>query len=176
MSVLKSKRKESKFEFYAGALKLREDIIYILLRDFGVKTRMRDIDFYASKMSEEDAQFFESLLDKYEIQHKLPEEYPNWLIHKFRDMIFDTTQTMIKSITSAYSIWPTNQVEVEEKRIWQDRAIGACENLLQDFTLIIDILPVNANKYVRYVDMIEKEIKLLKGWRKSCNKFFKGTT
>ena len=38
---------------------------------------------------------------------------------------------------------------------------------------IISIIPVDAQKYMRYVDMIEKEIALLKGWRKSDNKILK---
>ena len=36
--------------------------------------------------------------------------------------------------------------------------------------LAIEILPINAEKYMRYVDMIEEEIALLKGWRKADNK------
>lgn len=38
---------------------------------------------------------------------------------------------------------------------------------------IISIIPVDAQKYIRYVEMIEKEIALLKGWRKSDNKILK---
>ena len=36
--------------------------------------------------------------------------------------------------------------------------------------LAIDVLPIDAEKYMRYVDMIEREIALLKGWRKADNK------
>lgn len=169
MSVVKNKRTQSKWEFYNTAIKLRNDIIVLLLRDFGIKTRQRDIDFYKHHMNEEDAKEFEELLDKYEIQ-KIPEEYPSWLINKFRDSIFDILRSLHLCITRAYTIYPTIEREWEEKRIWQDRAIGCCENLLQEFTVVIDILPVDANKYIRYVEQIEKEILLLKAWRKSSNK------
>lgn len=172
MSVVVSERKESKYQFYKNAISLRESIIFLLLRDFGVKARMRTIDFYKTKMEESDAKLFESLMAKYEIQ-KVPEEYPNWLIEKFRDTVYRLLEDMHKDITFAYSIWPTNKAEFEEKRIWQDRAIACCESLLQEFTLIIDILPVDANKYVNYVKKIDDEIKLLKGWRKSSNKLNK---
>lgn len=52
-------------------------------------------------------------------------------------------------------------------------AIGNCEQLLQEMQYIISIIPVDAQKYIRYVEMIEKEIALLKGWRKSDNKILK---
>ena len=35
----------------------------------------------------------------------------------------------------------------------------------------METLPVNADKYLRFGELIEKEIALLKGWRKSDNKF-----
>lgn len=172
MSVHVSERKESKFKFYYQAVELRKSITFLLLRDFGVKTRIRNIDFYTNKMEEVDAKLFGELLEKYKIKN-IPEEYPTWLIIKFRDSIWNCCQDMTKAITNAYTIWPTNKAEYEEKRIWQDRAIMACESLLQEMTLVTDILPVDANKYIKYVDMIEEEIKLLKGWRKSSNKLNK---
>ena len=38
----------------------------------------------------------------------------------------------------------------------------------------IETLPVDVNKYLRFADMIQTEINLIKGWRKSDNKFRKG--
>jgi len=35
----------------------------------------------------------------------------------------------------------------------------------------IETLPVDVNKYLRFAEMIQTEINLLKGWRKSDNKF-----
>ena len=35
---------------------------------------------------------------------------------------------------------------------------------------MISIVPVDAEKYMQYVEIIEKEIALLKGWRKGDNK------
>ena len=61
-------------------------------------------------------------------------------------------------------------MEADERRLCQDRAIADCESLLQELQLVIDILPVDGEKYMRYVEMVEKEIALLKGWRKADNK------
>lgn len=35
---------------------------------------------------------------------------------------------------------------------------------------VLSIFPVDAEKYMVYVEMIEREIALIKGWRKSDNK------
>jgi hypothetical protein len=43
LSVLKSKRGLSKLEFYHNARKLRRDITSLLLRDFGVRNKVRKI-------------------------------------------------------------------------------------------------------------------------------------
>lgn len=45
--------------------------------------------------------------------------------------------------------------------------------MLQELQYIIEVLPVDANKLLRYVDMIDKEVALLKGWRKANGKIAK---
>ena len=45
MSILKRKRNVAKMEFYHNALKLGLMITEFLLRDFGIKSRRRDLEF-----------------------------------------------------------------------------------------------------------------------------------
>lgn len=61
--------------------------------------------------------------------------------------------------------------ELVERRLCQDRAIGQCYRLTQELQYAIETLPVDVNKYLRFADMIQTEINLIKGWRKSDNKF-----
>ena len=58
MSVLKRKRNISKMEFYHNAIKLRLMITELLLKDFGIKSRRRNLDFAKDvyDMAEEDVQ------------------------------------------------------------------------------------------------------------------------
>ena len=58
-----------------------------------------------------------------------------------------------------------------ERRIHQDRAIGYCQALMQEFFAIISTLPVDHNKYDRIAEYIVKEIDLIKKWRTSDNRF-----
>ena len=85
------------------------------------------------------------------------------------------TATAIGAIgaASVNSIYPINLHELEVRRDYQTAAIGACEKMLQELQYIIEVLPVDANKLLRYVDMIDKEVALLKGWRKANGKIAK---
>ncbi len=168
MGVLARKRNLSELEFYKNAITLRRDMTFLLLRDLGVKSTVRNMRVNTKKMDAEDAAVFTDLLEKYRL--KIAGDYPDWLIDKLRSSMWDILRDLMINITKAYTIWATCKVEAEERRIAQDRAIACCENLLKELELAVEVLPVDAEKYMRYVKIIEREIALLKGWRKADNK------
>jgi len=174
MSVIKNKRSLSSLEFFHNALELRKEITDLLLRDFGVKDKTRTTNMMPKMyhMTDDDKALFTELCNRYKITSVL-EIYPEWLINNIRSGMLDIMRDMIRNITSANSIYPTSEEEFYERRIKQDRAIGNCEQLLQEMQYIITVLPTDVQKYMKYVDMIEREIALLKGWRKSDNKILK---
>ena len=169
MSVLARKRSQSKYEFYTNAVRLRCEITKLLLRDLGVKKLVRNLVIKTDNMEPQDADLLLGVMEKYELK-AFPAEYPQWLIQKLRDSIWEIMRDMHVNITRAYSIFATNMAEANERRNAQNRAIADCESLLQEMQLAIEVLPIDAEKYMRYVDLIEKEIALLKGWRKADNK------
>ena len=171
MSVIKNKRSLSELEFFHNAIRLRKEMTGLLLRDFGVKARNKDTQVFPKlyKMDKDDGKVFLELCEKYKIVSTL-ETYPEWLIREFRESILMNLRELIKNITCANSIYPACLAELTERRICQDRAIGNCETLLQEMAYAMSVLPNDANKYMHYVDMIQREIALLKGWRKSDNK------
>lgn len=171
MSVIKNKRSLSDLEFFHNAIKLRKNMTDLLLRDFGVKARQRDPHIYPKRfaMDKEDGERFLELCDKYKIT-SIVDDYPKWLIDEFRESILLNLRELLANITAANSIYPTCMIELDERRIRQDRAIANCEVLLQEMSYALSVLPVDVNKYMGYVDMIQREIALLKGWRKSDNK------
>ena len=171
MSVIKNKRSLSDLEFFHNAIKLRTTMTDLLLRDFGVKAKNKNAQVYPKKfkMDKEDGERFMELCEKYQIT-SIIESYPDWLINEMRTSILENLRQLLANITSANSIYPVCIDEWIERRLRQDRAIGNCETLLQEMAYVIAVMPVDANKYMRYVDMIEREIALLKGWRKSDNK------
>ncbi len=166
------KRELSDMEFYKVAIRMRKEITFLLLRDFGIKNKIRKASAVTNGMSEEDASVFRSLVEKYDCAYIL-EEYPSWLVDKMRSSVLDILQQLMMNIRQANTIYPTNESECYDKRNIQNHAIGNCEQLLEEMQYIISVVPTDANKYMRYVDMIEKEIALLKGWRKSGNEKLK---
>jgi hypothetical protein len=155
VSVLKNKRGLSKLEFYNNARKLREDITNMLLRDFGVRDKIRK-----TKTPEN-------------MEVTIIEGYPEWLIVFFRQNIINILRNMMLNITAGNTIYPTTYDELALRRRYQSGAIVNCEQLLQEMIYCSDILPIKMEKFIPYIDAIEFEIKLLKGWRKSSNKLEK---
>ena len=149
--VVKNKRNLSRLEFYNEARKLREDLTNFLLRDFGVRNKV----------------YKEITEDNTEVTTILG--YPDWIIDYFRKSIISVLNSLMDNIVAANSIYPVNTREVEERRILQDRAIANCEQLFQKLIYCADVLPVSLLKFEPYAERIDKEIALLKGWRKSTN-------
>lgn len=171
MSVLKSKRKTSRLEFLHNAYVIQRSFALLLLRNFGTKPKIRATRFFAAinKMSEEDKNKFLDLTDKYGIT-SIVDEYPEWLISDMRNRVLQEARFLIRNIIQANSIYPAYVSEYMDRRRYQTMAIGNCEQLLQEMQFVISILDVDVNKYLPYVDMIEKEIALLRAWRKSDNR------
>lgn len=175
MSVLKNKRKVSDMEFIHNAYKIRAYYTKLLLRDFGVRDKIRTPETFAKqyKMTDEDKIALQELIKKYKIRN-ISEEFPGWLIDEFRRRFMSEIRFMIRNIIQANSIYPTSLVEYHKRREYQTKAIGCCEQLLQEMQYVITIINVDINKFLPYVDMVEKEIALLKGWRKSDNRMVPG--
>lgn len=147
-------------------------MLHLMSRDFGIKQKAREPNFYLGQMKEDDRETINTILIRYNII-RITEDYPKWMIEMLRRRVADHLQEMMEHITKAYTIWATNKAEANARRISQDHAIATCEVLKQDLELAKDILPINTDKLLRYVDAANKEIALLKGWRKSDNKRFK---
>jgi len=145
MSVLKNRRGLSKLEFYHTARKLRREVTSLLLRDFGVRDKVRKVKTESGE------------------EVSVIEGYPDWLLENFRDSIMRLLRNLMLNITAGNSIYPINEAELLLRRQYQTAAIVNCEQLLQEMLYCEDVLPV-------HVEEIEFEIKLLKGWRKSNSK------
>ena len=157
MSVLKSKRGLSKMEFYHNARKLRRELTEFLRRDFGVHSRKN-----ASK-----------------INPTLPDDWYDEDIVDFSKNIRILLRNLVWNITAANTINASSEKLVEEKkkrlserRGYQNAAIINCQQLIQEFQFCEDSLPINAEKLLPYVESLNLEITLLKGWRKSDNKLW----
>lgn len=171
MSVLKSKRKPSQFEVFHYLNKMRKEVTDLLLRDFGY-----DLDKAVKKVETTfGGRPYEELSPDEKVRYeKLMEKntaFAEWFIADERKVIVDCLRNITEEVYVANSIYPTYREELIERRVHQDRAVGQCYRLTQELQYAIETLPVDVNKYLRFAEMIQTEINLLKGWRKSDNKF-----
>jgi hypothetical protein len=150
MSVVKNKRGLSKLEFYHNARRVRKEITLLTLRDFGVHSR--GADFKAATGSQQ------------------PEGFYDELAAEFARNIRTLLRDMMRNITAGNTIYPVNEMEIQERRRYQTAAIINCEQVLQELLYCEEVMPVKASGFMPYIERIEFEIKLLKGWRKANNK------
>lgn len=170
MSVLKSKRKESQFEVFHHLTKMRKEVTDLLLRDFGY-----DLERADKRIEKMFGKSYEELTPEEKVRYdKLKEKnraFDEWFVSDERQTVVDCLRTITEEVYVANSIYPTYMEELIERRLHQDKAIGQCYRLTQELQYAIETLPVDVNKYLRFATMIQTEINLLKGWRKSDNKF-----
>ncbi len=173
MSVVKRNRKESQFEVFHFFYKMRREITDLLLRDFGYSEEKLEKKIQKQFGGRE----YEELSDNeklcYDNLKKREQAFAEWFIEDERKAVVDNLRGIGAYIHSANSIIPQYWDELVERRIQQDKALGCCEALKQELHYAIETLPVDINKYTRFSDMIEHEIKLIKAWRKSDNRFKK---
>lgn len=171
MSVLKSKRKPSQFEVFHQLMKVRQEVTNLLLQNFGydleraekrISHKFGDRDY--EELTPEEKDRYDKLMKKYEA-------FDAWFIADERQVVKNCIRDITEYVYTANSIYPSIMEELVERRILQDKAIGQCYRLTQELQYAIETLPVDTNKYTRFAEMIQTEINLLKGWRKSDNKF-----
>lgn len=171
MSVLKSKRKPSQFEVFHHLNKVRKEVTDLLLRDFGYspqKAEKRLQKRFSGRSYEELTDIEQQIYDHF---RKQQEAFDSWFIEDERKAVIDCLRSITEHVYTANSIYPTFQEELAERRIHQDLAIGQCYRLVQELQYAIETLPVDVNSFLRFGEDIQREIDLIKGWRKSDNKF-----
>lgn len=171
MSVIKAKRKESQFEVFHQYDIVRREVTNLLLNNFGYSLDRAEKNlsrYFGGRPYEELTPDEKVRYDKAEVKYKA---FNDWFIGEEKNTVMFYLRTINEYITTANSIYPIYADELAERRILQEKAIGACYGLTRELQYAIDTLPVDANKYIRFAEMMKYEIALLKGWRKSDNKF-----
>lgn len=154
MSVLASKRKESKFEVITYSIELHDMLLDLMQRSFGVKdlNHLVRVRYAYGKDKTED-------FAKY-----------RYLMINFKNRIDQLASQLTSNVRAANSTYPTSMHEYERRRDYQNSAIINCEQILKELQRIVEIFEVDVNTYGRYVNAIDREIGLIKKWRQHDNK------
>lgn len=84
------------------------------------------------------------------------------------ERIINLCGDIVGDIHRANAMYVTTMLEYDQRRRYQDEAIANCFVLKQELQSIIDVITgLNLNKYKTSIELIEKEIHLIKSWRKS---------
>ena len=173
MSVLECNRTPSKCDFYASVIRIREKLVEMLLNDFVISPAsvyFHDNLFMTSdRMTDLDKSAFKELARKYRMRIEFI-NVPCFILEKFRDNIWHFLTDMQENTVRAYTMYITNNLEAKERRLYQDKAIAACECLIQELRIAQNVLPVKAEKLFPYLSEIEEAIAQLKKWRKQSSK------
>ena len=96
MSVPKGEQGVTSTEFFRAANRLEDEIVALILRDFGAKPVARDLRTFAhrAKMSAEDRETFSGLCEKYHID--VEADYPLWLLERFRNKVLDVLKASVR--------------------------------------------------------------------------------
>lgn len=154
MSVPVSRRRTSSLEYYNTALQLRSAITDWLLRDFGIKSKVRRTDLLCRqvKMDAEDKKDFITIIEKYDLGSCLIDSFPSWWINNRRLCIDNICSALMQNIRAAQNICPTTKTEFIDRRLFQSHAIGNIHQLLEELQYTINVLyktlGVDVNKYL----------------------------
>ena len=154
MSVLVSKRNESRFEAITYSVELHNMLIELMQHSFGIK----DLDHFVRI--------------RYAYGKDPTEDFSKYryLMQNFKTRIDQIASLLTNNVRAANSIYPTTLHEYEKRRDYQNTAIVNCEQLLKELQRVVEIFEVDINIYGRYVNAINREIGLIKRWRQRDNK------
>ena len=91
---------------------------------------------------------------------------------QFLDLKFQRVINLCSDIVGdlhrANDLFVTNMMEYEQRRLYQDKAIANCDVLKQELQSVIDVISgLNINKYKISIKLIDRELVLIKSWRKA---------
>lgn len=171
MTVPKHKRKQSKLEFMHNYYKIRDQMTFVLMNDFGysrskAEARISHKYFHnvpRAELPEPEKILFDEYLERSD------RVFAEFVVSE-REFLLEKLRQLGSNLTSANGIYVTIIEEANERRLLQDRAITDCYTIITEFNSVLRALPVSATKYSGVSLLLAKEISLVKGWRQSDNK------
>ena len=159
-------RKETPFATRDNMLDIRDHVTELTFRGFGKKKRKmprepRNFGQWSEKSRERWISQQEELLAR-------QEEYDRMFIEDESKVVRDLCRQIVFLIDRANTLNPQTVHECDIQRDLQNEAIGLCNNLQREMNHIAETIPCNRNFLAILSEDIDREIDLIRGWRKSC--------
>ncbi len=173
-SVPKGRRNESPFETRHQLYKLRDAVTDLMFNNFGFSKEkyQKQINHYYE--THKNNSNIDNIMEKYKAKQK---SFIEWFVDRERNIVMEILRKIECEFTFGNSIYVSDTIACEEefleRRKHLNYAIAECYVLKQEIQYIIRTLPVDINRFSFYDDLLEKQISLFKGVRKSDNKKLK---
>jgi hypothetical protein len=164
MSVAKGKRGLADTEFFHNGLHMRDVIMDLMIRDFGVKVRKKDLNRLKEKydMADEDLETLKNIYKEYKIYEDVTyDEFPSWFMDYERKFLFESIHRFLINLRYADAITVNSESTHERRKYHIVQARTECFIILEEFEYIARVFSINMNKYLNMMDVICYEIKLL---------------
>lgn len=151
MAVHAATRKQNPtFATLHHAFFMRREIRKLCEREFGYKFKPRN-----TEMPE---------------QEERRRRYERRELDKEIDFVTEVLRSITMHINLANAIYPQIWAEYAERRLHQTLAIAECSRLSAELQFAIEDFGTDVNQFIPIDSLIQKQIKLLKGWRQSDNR------
>ncbi len=157
MSVNVGDRTQSKIEVVYQAIKLRESLSSLSLRSFGVRSRNS------------------ILRRKYEYAIHLDgrQDTADELIKMGSRTLLNLASDIEMNLNAANAIFPRSQKDLALRRDYQNKALADCRMVKDELNQIASFFDVDITHFRESVERLDREIELIKAWKRSDVKRFK---
>ena len=160
-----SKKNES-FEALRDALIVRKKVTEVLrVLALQAQKRLENLNSELATATEDKRE---------EIQNQIREEHFNfWLIKEECSLVATKGADLTGSLRTANTIFPTYMSEFTERRVFMNKALGACNVLQDELQYIAEAVYADKNKFTALVLEIDALFKKIKSVRQADNRFLK---
>lgn len=171
MAVPKNKRSLADTEYFHNGMQMRNIILDLLIRDFGVKINKNSFEVLQKmhNISEEDMELIEFICKKYRVAEHILYEFPGWFMEYERKYLMDSLRRFLMHLRYADAIVVKSNDLHEYRRYHIVQARTECLMIMDEMEYIAKVYPVNMKKFLPLIDCIHYEIKLLNRLEKSDN-------
>ena len=159
-------RKETPFATRDNMLDIRNHVTELTFRGLGKKKRKmpkepRNFSTWSEKSRDRWIKQQEELLAR-------QEEFDRMFVEDESKVLRDLCRQIVFLIDRANTLNPQTLHECDIQRDLQNEAIGLCNNLQRELNHIAETIPCNRNFLAILAEDVDREIDLIRGWRKSC--------
>lgn len=171
MSVLKGKRKESKFEVFENYSRVRKQAYLLVKNNLGYQPTKYDKQVERMLQPEKLEELDEDQQKAWRTKHAKAIEFEVWWIWDEKQWLMNSLRNLSSYLYMANSVYPQCQEELDIRRSYQSRCVGICQSIITELQMLSQEVPSNLRLILTIVDLLNQEINLIKAWRKSDNRF-----